>query len=45
MCKVFSFNVIVRLDEDLPEDGFSDGVVFGVKLIKPMEGVSILRSK
>lgn len=45
MCKVFSFNVVVCLDEDLPEDGLSDGVVFGIELIKPMKRVSVLMSK
>ena len=45
MCKVFSFDVVVSLDEDLSEDGFSDGVVFGVELVKPMECVTILISK
>ncbi len=43
--KVFPFNVVVGLDEDLSEDGFSNGVVFGVELIKPMECVTVLISK
>lgn len=45
MCKVFSFNVVVSLDENLSEDGFSDGVVLGIELVKAMECVSVLRSK
>lgn len=43
--KVFPFDVVVSLDEDLSEDGFSNGVVFGVELVKPMEGVTILNSR
>lgn len=45
VCKVFSFNVVVSFDEDLSEDGFSDGVVFGIELVKPMECVTVLISK
>lgn len=45
VCKVFSFNVVVGLDEDLSEDGFSNGVVFGVELVKPVECVTVLMSK
>ena len=41
--KVFPFNVVVRLDEDLPQDGLSDGVVFGVELVEAVERVSVLR--
>lgn len=43
--KVFSFNVVVGLDEDLSQDGFSNGVIFGVELIKPMKRVTVLTSK
>lgn len=45
MCKVFSFYVVVGLDEDLSENGFSDRVVFGVELVKPMERITILISE
>lgn len=45
MCKIFPFDVVVCLDEDLSEDGFSDGVVFGVELVKPMKCVTVLMSK
>lgn len=45
VCKVFSFNVVVGLDEDLSEDGFSNGVVFGVEFVKPMERVTVLIKK
>lgn len=45
VCKVFSFNVVVSLDEDLSEDGFSNGVVFGVELVKPVECVTVLMSE
>lgn len=45
VCKVFSFNVVVSLDEDLSEDGFSNRVVFGVELVKPVECVTVLMSK
>lgn len=45
MCKVFSFNVVVSLDEDLSENRLSDRVVFGVELVKPMERVTVLKSK
>lgn len=43
MCKVFPFNVVVSLDENLSQDGFSNGVIFGIKLIKPMKCVTVLR--
>lgn len=45
MCKVFSFNVVVGLDEDLSENGLSNRVVFGVEFVKPMECVTILISE
>lgn len=45
VCKVFSLNVIISLDEDLPKDGFSNRVVFGVELVKSMECVAVLRRK
>lgn len=44
MCKVFSVDVVVGLDEDLSENGLADGIVFGVELVKPMEGVTVLVS-
>lgn len=45
VCKVFSFNVVVSLDENLSEDGFSNGVVFGIELVKPVERVTVLIRK
>lgn len=42
MCKVFPFNVVVRLDEDLSEDGLSYWIVFSVELVKAMERVAVL---
>lgn len=42
MCKIFPFNVVVRLDEDLSEDGLSYWIVFGVELVKAMERVTVL---
>lgn len=44
MCKIFPFDVVVCLDEDLSEDGFSNGVVLGVELVKPMKCVTVLMS-
>lgn len=43
--EVFPVDVIVSFDEDLSQDGFSDGVVFGVELVEAMERVSVLRRK
>lgn len=40
--KVFSFDVVVRLDEDLSEDGLSYWVVLGVELVKAVERVAVL---
>lgn len=40
--KVFPFDVVVRLDEDLSEDGLSYWVVLGVELVKPVERVAVL---
>lgn len=42
MCKVFPFNVVVRLDEDLSEDGLSYRIVFSIELVKAMERVAVL---
>ena len=35
-------DVVVRLEEDLPEPGLADGVVLGIELVEPVEGVAIL---
>lgn len=43
--KVFPLDVIVRFDKDLPQDGFADGIVLGIELVKPMEGVAVLQEK
>lgn len=43
VCKVFPLNVVVGLDEDLPEDGLADGVVLGVELVEAVESVAVLR--
>lgn len=42
VCKVFSLDVVVGLDEDLSEDGLSYWVVLGVELVKPVERVAVL---
>lgn len=42
VCKVFPLNMIVSLDEDLSEDRFSNGVVFGIEFVKAMERVAVL---
>lgn len=38
-------DVVVRLEEDLPESGLPDGVVLGVELVKPVKRVPILARK
>lgn len=43
--EVFPVDVVVGLDEDLSEDGLSDGVVFGVEFVEAVEGVPVLRRK
>lgn len=43
--KVFPLNEVVRFDEDLSQDGLTDGIVFGVELVESMESVTILQSK
>ena len=35
-------DVVVRLEEDLPESGLPDGVVLGIELVKSVKRVSIL---
>lgn len=45
MSEVFPVDVIVSFDEDLAQDGFSDGVVLGVEFVEAMESVSVLRRK
>lgn len=42
MSKVFPRDSIIRLDENLTQDRLAYGVVFGIKLVKAMEGVTIL---
>lgn len=42
VCKVFPFDVVVRLDEDLSEDRLANRVVLGVELVKPVERVAVL---
>ena len=43
--KVFPLDVVVSLDEDLPQDGLSDGVVFSIELVEAVERVSVLRGE
>ena len=43
--KVLPLNVVVGLNEDFTQDGLSDGVVFGVELVKAVEGVTVLRTQ
>lgn len=40
--KVLPRDAVVRLDEDLPQDGLPDGVVLGVELVEAVEGVAVL---
>lgn len=40
--KVLPRHAVVRLDEDLPQDGLPDGVVLGVELVEAVEGVAVL---
>lgn len=42
VAKVFPLDVVVSFDEDLSQDGLTDGIVFGIELIKAMESVSVL---
>lgn len=41
--KVFPFHMVVSLDEDLPQNRLTDGVVLRVELIKAVERVAILK--
>ena len=36
-------NVVVRFHEDFSEPGFANRVVFGIKLVKSVEGIPILK--
>ena len=40
-----SVDVVVSLEENLPEPGLSDGVVLGIELVEPVEGITILCKK
>lgn len=42
MGKVLPRDAVVRLDEDLAQDGLPDGVVLGVELVEAVEGVAVL---
>ena len=37
-----SIDVVVSLEEHLPEPGLSNGVVLGIELVEPVERVAIL---
>lgn len=41
--KVFPLNVVVCLDEDFSQNGLTNGIVFGIELVKAMESVSVLQ--
>lgn len=43
--EVFPLNMVVSLDKDFSEDGFSNGVVFGVEFIKAMKCVTVLQER
>lgn len=43
--KVFPFDVVVRFDEDLSQDGLAYGIVFGVELVKAVKGVAVLEKQ
>lgn len=43
--KVFPLDVVVCLDEDLSQDGLTNGIVFCIELVKPMESVTVLQKK
>lgn len=43
--EVFALDVVVGLDEDLPQDGLADGIVFGVEFVKAVESVSVLQKQ
>ena len=40
--KVLAADVVVRLDKDLTQPTLPDGIVLGVELVEPVEGVAIL---
>ena len=42
MRKVLPRDAVVRLDEDLPQDGLPNGVVLGVEFVKAVESVAVL---
>ena len=44
MSEVFSLDVVVRLNEDLPEPTFPYGVVLGVELVKSVKRVAVLHT-
>ena len=37
--KVPSLNIIIRLQEDLPQSRFSNGIVLQIEFIETMEGI------
>ena len=43
--EVFAVDIIVRLEKHLSQAALAHWVVFGVKLVKTVEGVSILAGK
>lgn len=42
MRKVLPRDAVVRLDEDLPQDGLPNGVVLGVEFVEAVESVAVL---
>lgn len=41
-CKIFPIEIIVSFKENFSQPAFTNGIVFSVELIKPMECVAIL---
>ena len=43
LCEVFSPEVVVCFDEDLPESTLPDRVVLGVEFVEPVERIPVLK--
>ena len=45
MCKVLSLDVIISFDEDFTQSAFPYWIILRIELVKPMEGVSVLKNR
>lgn len=43
--KVLPLDIVIGFNEDLSQDGFTDGIIFRVEFVKSMECVAVLQTE